>query len=108
MRLLVLLAASASGQVVRPQTLSAVEGGAVGLARGAARVLFTGYTVASEPGPLAVTLGAPVPNLAGSQATVSFTLPEAGPVTLRVVDALGREVAVVLDRTLPPGETACR
>ena len=47
--------------------------------------------------PLAVTLDAPRPNPVSGQTTLGFTLRQPGPVTLRVVDVLGREVARLLD-----------
>ncbi|HEX8387033.1 MAG TPA: hypothetical protein VF576_12660, partial [Rubricoccaceae bacterium] len=47
------------------------------------------------PGPLA--LGAPFPNPAGGRVTLPYTVAAAGPVRLRVVDVLGRTVAVVAD-----------
>ena len=76
-----------------------------GTNRGAARVLFTGYAVPTETGPRAGALGVPFPNPIGAGAvTVPFTLAEAGPVRLAVVDALGREVAVLADGPLAAGE----
>ncbi|HEX8386311.1 MAG TPA: hypothetical protein VF576_09010, partial [Rubricoccaceae bacterium] len=47
------------------------------------------------PGPLA--LGAPFPNPTGGRVTLPYTVAAAGPVRLRVVDVLGRTVAVVAD-----------
>ena len=76
-----------------------------GTNRGAARVLFTGYAVPTEPGPRAGALGPPFPNPVGAGAvTVPFTLAVAGPVRLGVVDGLGREVAVLHDGPLAAGE----
>lgn len=46
---------------------------------------------------LATALGAPRPNPAHGRTTVDVTLAQAGRVTLRVVDVLGREVARLLD-----------
>lgn len=55
-------------------------------------------SVATEAdGPLAAALGTPRPNPARGHTTVDVTLAQAGRVTLRVVDVLGREVARLLD-----------
>lgn len=43
------------------------------------------------------------PNPARAEATVSFSLPEAGPVRVRVFDAVGRQVAVLHDGVLGAG-----
>jgi hypothetical protein len=60
--------------------------------------------VASEPAPAAApTLALAGPNPARSRATVTVSLPEAGPARLTLVDALGREVAVVVDGEVPSG-----
>ena len=59
----------------------------------------------TEPGaPLAFALDA-WPNPVASEATVSFTLRQPAAVTVRVVDALGREVARLLDREARPAAT---
>ena len=53
----------------------------------------TGGPVDAEPGAEAVDLGLSVsPNPAAGPATVRFRLDEAGDVTVRLVDLLGREV----------------
>lgn len=44
------------------------------------------------------------PNPANSEVRVTFELPEAADVTLRVFDVLGREVATVLSKRFPAGE----
>ncbi|WP_420456907.1 family 10 glycosylhydrolase [Rubrivirga sp.] len=55
-------------------------------------------SVDAENGPaLALRLDAPRPNPSAGPVTLAFTLPEAARVTLRVVDVLGREVAVLVD-----------
>ena len=55
-------------------------------------------SVATDGAPaLALRLEAPRPNPAAGPVTVPFRLAEAGPVTLRVLDVLGREVAVLAD-----------
>ena len=48
-------------------------------------------------------LEAPYPNPASGRATVGFSVAEAGPVRLAVYDALGREVAVLVDRGVSAG-----
>ena len=56
-------------------------------------------SVAEEADPDALfALGAPRPNPTASAATIGFTLRQPAAATLRVVDVLGREVAVLLDR----------
>ncbi|GAB5537078.1 MAG: hypothetical protein Rubg2KO_33270 [Rubricoccaceae bacterium] len=65
--------------------------------------------VSAEPGEIpteAVALGIPYPNPAARgvvSVNVPFALPEAGPVRLAVYDALGREVAVLVNETHPAG-----
>ena len=44
-----------------------------------------------------LTLATPWPNPSRGAATVAFTVPEAGPARVTVVDVLGREVAVLAD-----------
>ncbi len=63
-------------------------------------VLRAVSSVASEdtPGrPPTLTVGAPHPNPAQGLLTFRYGLPEAGPVSVRVLDALGRTVAVLWD-----------
>ncbi|HOZ22153.1 MAG TPA: CotH kinase family protein [bacterium] len=43
------------------------------------------------------------PNPFNPSTTISFVLPEAGPVSLRIHDLLGREIALLLSRTMPAG-----
>jgi len=64
-----------------------------------------GGQVAAEPGPgaPAMTLQAPVPNPAASRTTVRFVLVAAGLVRLSVHDALGREVALLVNAERPAG-----
>ncbi|HEX8385515.1 MAG TPA: sialidase family protein, partial [Rubricoccaceae bacterium] len=66
----------------------------------------TGPAVAGEGGPSqAPEVGVSVrPNPAGGRVEVVVTLAEAGPVRVSVLDALGREVAVVLDGESAAGE----
>ena len=64
---------------------------------------FTSTTVAAEDRPEdALRLGVR-PNPASGRATLAVTSRAAGPARLAVYDALGREVAVVLDGVLPAG-----
>ena len=61
-------------------------------------------TTAAAPGADAPALALGVaPNPARGAARLSFELPEAAPVRLAVFDALGREVAVLVDRDLGAG-----
>jgi alpha-amylase len=55
------------------------------------------------PAPSAFALRPVYPNPFAGRTTVSFDLPEAGPVAVRVFDALGREVAVLSDEVMPAG-----
>lgn len=71
------------------------------------RFLFqwAGVTAAAPEAPLADRLGlATHPNPARGAVTARFALPEAGPVTLRVLDLTGREVARVAAGVRPAGE----
>ena len=56
-----------------------------------------GDVAAEDRTALALRLDAPRPNPAAGPVTVPFTLAEAADVTLRVIDVLGREVAVLVD-----------
>ncbi|MEM6286422.1 MAG: T9SS type A sorting domain-containing protein, partial [Bacteroidota bacterium] len=73
--------------------------------------LVIGQPVSDEGGPAlpdVLALGPPSPNPASGPVAVSVSLPEAGPVRVAVYDALGREVAVALDRELPAGAHTVR
>lgn len=60
--------------------------------------------VEATPGPVSEAwLDAPVPNPAQATTTVAFTLDAPRPVRLSVYDALGREVAVLVDAVRPAG-----
>lgn len=69
----------------------------------------TGVTLDAEggPDPAAVpqetVLLAPYPNPVAGRATVTFEVPEAGPVRLVVYDVLGREVAVLAEGSVEAG-----
>ncbi len=61
--------------------------------------------VSAEPSPPVPSLVWDLyPNPFRSHATLSYTLPEAGPVRVTVYDVLGREVAVLHDGATPAGE----
>ncbi|PAP78322.1 family 10 glycosylhydrolase [Rubrivirga marina] len=66
-------------------------------------VVIPGSLSAEDGLTLTLRLDAPRPNPAAGPVTVPFTLTEAADVTLRVVDVLGREVAVLTDGPLPAG-----
>ena len=56
-----------------------------------------------DPMPTALALSTPRPNPAAGSATVTFTLPDAGPATLEVIDLAGRRIATREVGTLGPG-----
>ncbi len=74
---------------------------------------ITSYTLAERLQPLPTTVDDPVPqtlaqlsshpNPFNPRTTLSFTLPAAGPVTVSIYDARGREVARLVDESLPAG-----
>lgn len=49
-----------------------------------------------------------LPNPFNRQTTIPFYIPESGPVRLTVTDLIGKEVLVLVDRTLPPGSYSCK
>jgi hypothetical protein len=53
--------------------------------------------------PTRLALNPPAPNPVARQATLSYEVPSAGPVRMTLYDALGRRVAVLLDRSVQPG-----
>jgi hypothetical protein len=70
-------------------------------------------SVGVDPGPLTGGPGGPrvtavVPNPVRAATSVSFALPEGGPVRLRVYDTRGRLVATLVDRPLPAGTHTAR
>ena len=86
-----------SASAARPQALASGE------ARFALRIASARAT-ATGGGTAAVTaLGAIAPNPTAGRATVSWTLAEAGPARVAVVDLLGREVAVLADGAFAAG-----
>jgi len=58
---------------------------------------------APSPGVTALTLGTPYPNPSRGRVHVPFGLPRDGPVTVRVVDVLGRTVAVLHEGLMAAG-----
>ena len=58
---------------------------------------------AGEAGPSAVALGAPRPNPSSGRSTLALSVDAAQAVRAVVIDALGREVAVVFEGALAPG-----
>ncbi|WP_420456233.1 integrin alpha [Rubrivirga sp.] len=76
-----------------------------GPTRGAARVLFTGTAVADEARPPAsgLVLGPPFPSPTRGRSEVRFQLDAPAWVTVRVVDALGRVLATLVDGDRPAG-----
>ncbi|PAP75047.1 T9SS type A sorting domain-containing protein [Rubrivirga marina] len=85
----------------------AASGGALAVTLGpSSATTFVGDLagVATEAGaPDGPTFRAVYPNPAAHTATVAFTLAGAGPVRLSVIDALGREVATLIDGVRPAG-----
>jgi uncharacterized delta-60 repeat protein len=60
----------------------------------------------SVDAPRVLSLDSPRPNPAGGATEIRFSVPAAGPVTLTLYDALGREVAVLADGHLQAGPHA--
>ena len=73
---------------------------------GAELVIGTPVADAPDAAPLALALSAPAPNPARGAARLAYDLPRASPVRLAVYDALGREVAVLVDGDRPAGTHA--
>jgi hypothetical protein len=73
-----------------------------------AATLVVGPPVSADAPALPTTLAlhAPTPNPSSRAATVRVDLPEPGRIRLAVLDALGREVAVLLDAERPAGAHA--
>lgn len=68
---------------------------------------LTVATTASEAAPAAgLTLDAPAPNPTRGPTLLGYTLAEAGPVRLSIIDLLGREVAVVVEGDAAAGRHA--
>ncbi|MEM7787415.1 MAG: T9SS type A sorting domain-containing protein, partial [Bacteroidota bacterium] len=64
--------------------------------------------VAGEDAPAGGLALEVAPNPASGPVALDIALPEAGPVRVAVYDALGREVAVPVDREMPAGEHTIR
>ena len=84
-----------------PLVATATDAGGNTSEFGPAHIVGTPTEAAPASGP--VTLHAPAPNPALGRTTLVFDLAEAGPVRLGVYDALGREVAVLVDEVRPAG-----
>lgn len=81
---------------------TADDGWAVG---DAGTIVAFGTTVASEPGsaPFSFALAPAYPNPFNPQTTLRITMPESGPARVAVYDALGREVALLLNDRVTEG-----
>ena len=56
-----------------------------------------------DPRPAAYALGAPYPNPFNSTAQIEYVVPRTGPVSLKIYDVLGREVAALVNGKRPAG-----
>lgn len=79
------------------------SGGASKLAAAAGAIVTSVEEIALEVSPQSFRVDQPFPNPFNPSTTIRFTLPAELRAKLTVYDALGRTVAVVLDRTLGPG-----
>jgi hypothetical protein len=98
----VLTAGSVAGEF---STVEGPPGSTFSVAYGPTTVTATVLTVANEPPPGAagLVLHPPAPNPATGPVTLRYELPAAGRVRLALYDALGREVAVLVDGERPVG-----
>ena len=64
---------------------------------------FTALVDTDDDAPSELALEPPFPNPSRGHATLAYTLPQPGPVRLTVFDALGREVARLVDSHQPDG-----
>lgn len=64
---------------------------------------FFGDELSASKAPSEYTLFEPVPNPFNPTTTLSFYLPEAGDISLKVFDTLGREVALIAEGWYPSG-----
>lgn len=60
--------------------------------------------VTQDPAPYAFELRQNYPNPFNPRTTIRFSVPQNGPVSLRVYDVAGRLVTILSDRNYPPGE----
>jgi len=64
----------------------------------------TGVEETIELAPSSFTLAQNYPNPFNPQTTIEFSIPQAGPVTLKIVNLLGEEVATLISQELPAGK----
>ena len=77
--------------------------------RGGGREVFPPVRVTVRGGaPRELALGLNRPNPFNPSTAIAFELPEAGRVTLRIYDASGRAVRVLIDAELAPGRHSVR
>ena len=69
---------------------------------------FTGVAIGSTSNPVEFALGQNYPNPFNPSTMLSFSLKTAASVQLRVYDALGREVATLVNDALPAGTFSVR
>jgi hypothetical protein len=62
------------------------------------------FTIESEPLPSKIALYQNYPNPFNPSTTIRFALPAASPVTVKVYDLLGQEVATLVNEVRPAGE----
>ena len=67
-----------------------------------------GVAASAASGPAVFRLGQNFPNPFNPSTTISFQVPIAGPVTLRVFDMLGRELATLVDERKDAGSYTAR
>ena len=101
----VLTAGSIGGAFDR---IEAPDGLAAAVGPTAVTVTVTGPVDAEDSPASGLALAAPAPNPAAGAVTLGYTVPEAGPVRLAVLDLLGREVAVLVDHDVAAGEHTVR
>lgn len=100
---------SSDGYITRTIENVAVNGNALTELHVALQPVASGIEeYAPEPG-LSVCTGARIyPNPASREATIEFRLSVESPVTVRLVDLLGREIRILQQGSMPPGRHAIR